>query len=184
MNLEIIRPRADGKYSPLLHKWLSSARFKRARQVYQAGSILDRSEHNERWRSGEIIIGENYKDGFVGGRNLSDIICGRRGVKSMGYAYSVAGFNLREITDEFWTEYVLIGRCAWDHDHGMPMIGDEGRWHYIAGGRQRECQWCGRVFEAETTTTVEVKTRKFWREYLNYEPSTLLHPMGSMGEAA
>lgn len=183
LNLDAIKPDASGKYSPLLYKWLKSKRFSHARHVVQTGSIIDRNVRSEHWRPREIIIGDLH-DGYIGGRNLGDIICGSHGVKSQGFAYAVHLFGGVEITDQFWSEYQRIGRCAWDHSHTLHMIGDENRWHYIAGGRQRECQWCGRVFEVERRVIVEPpKTREIWSEYRASAPATLLHPMGSMGEA-
>lgn len=186
MNIENIKPDSSGKYSPLLYKWLVSKRFINARSVFQSGSFVDRSVFSEQWRPREIIIGTNYKDGFVGGRNLGDIICGERGVKSVGYAYSVIGFNLRDITDEFWSAYERDGRCAWDHSHSIPMVGDESRWIDIGGVNRRECQWCGKVFEAhkKIDQSIEFKERVIWNEYKHIRKSSLLYPMGSMGEAA
>lgn len=187
IDLNTIKPDATGKYSPLLYKWLTSKRFSYARHVFQTGSMLDRNVRSEYWRPREIIIGERHADrATVDGRNLGDIICGSRGVKSQGYAYVVHGFNVVDITDQFWAEYERIGRCAWDHSHSLHMIGDENRWHYIAGGRQRECQWCGKVFEMQVTATPSIiftEERYSWTEYRDSVPATLLHPMGSMGES-
>lgn len=180
MNVENIKPDASGKYSPLLYKWLKSKRFSRARQVFQSGTMNDFSVYSDHWRPREIIIG-NLNDGFVSGRRLGDIICGVHGVKSNSFAYFAHSFNLREITEEFWAKYERIGRCAWDHPHSLHMIGSQGRWHYIAGVRKRECAWCGRVFEAETRTVVETKEITSWVEYQSKAPATLLFPCDDMG---
>ena len=173
IDIEKFKPDETGKYSPLLYKWLKSKRFSYARQVFQTGSLMDRSVRSEHWRPREIIIGEMHADrATVIGRNLGDIICGARGVKSQGYAYGVHGFNVVDITDQFWAEYERIGRCAWDHSHSLHMIGSENRWHYTVLG-QRECNWCGHVQD---------KLEGKWVDYNSSKPSEILHPMGSMGE--
>lgn len=190
-----ITPDKLGKYSPLLFKWLNHKHQKTwcrpTPNVFQAQveTLEGRDGWLDHWRPRDLIIGrgEFLADGTpvgIGGRRLADIICGIRGALTQGFSYG-PGFGLRDITAEFWAEYERIGRCAWDHDHGMSMTGDESRWHYIAGGRQRECQWCGRVFEAEVAIepVIAFKERTTWSEYRSSVPATLLHPMGSMGEA-
>ena len=183
INVEKFKPDSTGKYSPLLYKWLKSKRFSYARQVFQTGSMIDRNVRSDQWRPREILIGDLH-DGYISGRNLGDIICGTHGVKSHGFAYTANGFNAIEITNEFWATYERIGRCVWDHSHTLHMIGDENRWHYIGGGRQRECQWCGRVFEktVKLKTVIEFKEVENWNEYQHSKKSSLLVPMGSMGE--
>lgn len=191
LNLAAIKPDASGKYSPLLYKWLTHKSRKpwHFQNVFQCHDRIEGGGvYTEHWRSRELIIGhgEFREDGTIlgiGGRTVGDIICGVRGSLTEGFYYGPA-FGLRDITAEFWATYQRIGRCAWDHSHTLHMIGDESRWHYIAGGRQRECQWCGRVFEAITTMVpvIEFKERTDWSEYAASATSTLLHPMGSMGE--
>jgi hypothetical protein len=194
LNLDAIQPNPLGKYSPLLYKWLTHKRQKIWNPPVptvlqtQIETVSGRKGWRDHFRPRDLILGRGEFDqnGLpigIGGRRLSDIICGARGVLSHGFYYS-AGFGLRDVTEAFWSEYERIGRCAWDRDHTLHMIGDEKRWHYIAGGRQRECQWCGRVFEVERTTVVYVREREVWTEYRPTVPATVLHPMGSMGEEA
>lgn len=194
MNLDAIKPDGTGKFSQLLYKWLKHKGRKpwHYQHVFQAKreTISGRDDWAEHWRARDLIIGHGEFDEkgnptLIGGRRVSDIICGINGAMSNGFSYSSA-FGLRDITAEFWATYERIGRCAWDHSHTLPMIGDENRWHYIAGGRQRECQWCGRVFEMEATgspTVIFTEQRHQWVEYRDSAPATLLHPMGSCGEA-
>lgn len=185
MNLDAIKPRDDGKYSPNLYRWLNSKRAK-AFGSHQAFEIVGMNgKYADVWRPHLIIIGDGSAERGVGGRNLGDIICGVRGVWSQSFHYEPS-FKLRDITAEFWAEYERIGRCAWDQGHGLHMVGASNRWNYVAGGRQRECNWCGRVFEAETKVepVIEFKERTIWAPYQASKPATLLHPMGSMGEEA
>lgn len=192
LKLDTIKPDASGKYSPLLHKWLTSKKrvWFDYQHVFQTKFCFDPSQgFRDHWSPNEIIIGHGDFDKSgapcgIGGRKLRSIISGERGSNASGF-YWTRGHGFRDITAEFWATYQRIGRCAWDHSHTMHMIGDENRWHYIAGGRQRECQWCGRVFEAITTMVpvIEFKERTDWSEYAASAPATLLHPMGSCGEA-
>lgn len=178
-NFEKFKPDFTGKYSPLLYKWLTHKHqlaFGR-NYVFQCHNRIDGDGFYSHWRSMEIIIGnadyqENGKIAGISGRCLRDILSGNRGVNTQGYYYGAA-FGLRDITEEFFKKYEQYGRCVWDLKHQMHMIGDEDRWNYISIDR-RECNWCG-----HTQEMIEGK----WIDYKSSKPSSILHPMGSMGES-
>ena len=179
IDLNKIKPEASGKYSPLLYKWLTHKRRKpwNYKNVFQCHNRIDGNGYYDHWRAAEFIIGhgdfcEDGKIVGIGGRSIRDIICGQRGVLTQGFHYG-PGLWLRDVTEEFWATYERIGRCTWDHIHGLHMIGDENRWHYITGGRKRECNWCGHIQE---------KIEGKWVDYKSSKQSDILHPMGSMGE--
>ena len=180
MGIQQFKPDGTGKYSQNLFKWLT--KNPRHRQVFQTTSMFGCKVFHETWRLRDITIGQ-IRDGsvYVSGRNLGDITAKVRGVMSMNYAYTKGIWQLKEITDEFWAAYLQKGRCVWDAEHGMYMQNDENRYSYEDGFRV--CNWCGAVHEAKRETTVEVKTREFWVPYRDTTPASLLHPMGSLGEA-
>lgn len=191
INFETIRPDGTGKFSPLLYKWLTSPRRRSFdyQHVFQTANFLDpREVFRDNWSMNEIIIGHGDFDQHgnacsIGGRKLRSIIAVERGSKGMSFYYTAA-WKLRDISEQFWAEYQRIGRCAWDHSHTLHMIGDDKRFHYIAGGRQRECLWCSRVFEVELRILEQKPTvKEVWSEYRESVPATLLYPMSSCGEA-
>lgn len=162
-NLEAIRPVGDsGKYSPALYSWLHSKCGSRCRQVFQTKNIIDGLEYSNPWRVSEIIIGERYGDGYVGGRKLSCIVGQLYGVKSTRFAYSEAQWELREITDEFWAEYERVGRCVWDSTHSIPMIGDKNR--YTVNGNVRTCNWCGEKHRLFVKKRMVIERTETWQK--------------------
>jgi len=97
----------------------------------------------------DIVVGHGEFDANgaplgIGGRSIGSIIRGDRGEAATTFWFS-SRFGLRDITEEFWSEYERIGRCAWDKNHRISMIGDENRYSVSEDGKTRQCNWCGDI---------------------------------------
>lgn len=182
INLNAIAPLADGKHSPLLHKWLRR-RAPTHGDVFQrkVGTLDCEPTAAGVWRPIDIWIGRADDDGWIHGNSLIEIIHGRA---RHYWALPIGAEGYRVITDKFWSEYTRDGRCAWDRDHRMRMIGDEHRWRYHSGGSGRCCQWCGteQMVRRERSIEVVEKARDVWVPYSASVPAVIAWPRGSMGE--
>lgn len=129
LNLADIHPRKGAKFSPNLHKFLSSR--------YNAN--MRKYAHVYRDADGTLWIGfpDDY---FLIGRRLASVLCSAEG---QIFAHSNLG-PLTEVTD-FWANYVRVGRCAIDSEHQHSFINDETRWE--VHGDSRSCLWCGKVHQ-------------------------------------
>lgn len=165
MNIEKFKPDETGKFSPLLYRWLSGKRAQEGRlfQVFQRTNVIDGEGYRDYLVPNEIIIGRSDPDGFISGRSLGSIIRGERGPSASVFAFAPS-FGLRNITDTFWKEYEHDGRCAWDQQHHMGMVGDAKRFDTSKGGLTRACNWCGRKFRGKRRVRVERYEFIDWKE--------------------
>lgn len=157
LDIEAINPKRHSKYSANLYKWLKQSRnvaFNRTRVFL----LPDDDGQYISWKPRQILIGSLY-DGCVGGRRLSDILCGSRGVFSNTYCYPPA-FKFIDITDEFWSEYIRDGRCAIDRSHIGFFSRDESRYQHA--GSTRKCRWCGKWFNKVIRKQVTVQRLVEW----------------------
>lgn len=126
LDLTEIHPSNGGKYSPNLHKFLSSRNHRIARTY----------AHVYRDKDGVLWLG--YLDeGFLMGARLMQVLC--NGSKTPTFAFGNLG-PLVEV-EGFWPRYVEQGRCAIDTEHQMYFVGDDTRW--AGDEEQRTCLWCG-----------------------------------------
>lgn len=181
LDLKAIAPRADGKHSPLLQKYLR--REKTRRGVFQRTTdpISGDPTTVGVWSPSSIVIGMEGGGGWLFGNSLLEIIRGRA---RHSWAIPLGRDGYRVITDEFWAAYLRDGRCVWDRDHRMHMVGDGNRWHYHSCGRGRRCRWCGaeQVSNVERRVEVVETVREVWAPYRASVPAAVTWPRGSMGE--
>ncbi len=159
LDLSAIAPREDGKYSPFLWKWLKK------HQRHQVFHLLkDRIDGSPvqlgpmGWKRVRNIWIGDVDSWFIGGNSLGAIITGQ--ARGHGWALPWHNIGYCEITEEFWAAYIARGRCAWDPDHFLHMIGDERRFTTIGGTRR--CEWCGQWQEARVRKTVRIKRERIW----------------------
>lgn len=128
LDISAISPRCGAKYSPNLYKWLThKGATHRARlcHVYKDGD-------------GTLWIGMLDGD-YLSGTRLMSVLC--RGTKEATMAYPLQTFGPFHEVDNFWSQYMLHGRCAIDVEHVISFIGDT-RWSATASGHT--CLWCGK----------------------------------------
>ena len=140
LDVKAIHPSNGAKYSPNLHKWLTSRLSKHrawTSRVYRAAD-------------GSLWIGMLDLGDLVGAR-LNSVLC--NGSKEN----SACWVNLRGLVEvaDFWPRYVENGRCAIDTEHERYFIGDDTRW--TVDGDTRACLWCGNAKQVmeRWTETVE-----------------------------
>lgn len=144
MNIENFKPDETGKFSPLLYRYLKKNAKFGCNEVWQRTNIHGDGSYSDTWRVNELIIGSSLGP-CVHGRTLGSIIRGERGCSGQMFEYAIKMFGLRNITKKFWKEYANSGRCAFDPQHMMVMIGDENRFSFTDKGLARTCNWCGKV---------------------------------------
>jgi len=121
ITLSDIDPKKDGKFSPLLFRFLK-------RQSSQ-------ETFSQLWKDGDGIFYIGWFDdtnAFVGAR-LGVVISDPR-AKTWCYE----GMKLK-LVKNFWRDYLRIGRCAIDPDHDIAFLGE--RWD--TKKTVRTCLWCG-----------------------------------------
>lgn len=131
--LDKIAPKRHQKYSPNLYKWL-----KRNPGIAAQAQV---------WRE------DNTKDlwiGFLGddclywtGAMLMQVLC--TGAKHSTGSYSFKQFKGMNVVENFWKEYIRIGRCAIDPEHKVWFLNSDTR--YVGTTTGRKCQWCGQEQE-------------------------------------
>lgn len=124
LDLALIAPKLDAKFSPNLHQWLKHRPYSELQHVYKDAE-------------GALWIGR-VDDFWFSGIRLGSVLC--NGKKQGTYAYPNKGKDLTKVTD-FWPNYVRNGRCAIDPEHQAYFIDDASRW--LTEGGVRHCQWCG-----------------------------------------
>lgn len=183
LNLAAIKPNSSGKYSPLLYKVLF--REENRNGVFQRtiDPISGEPTTPGVWSISSIVIGTHDEEYYVFGHSLREILH-NKARPGFAWAYPLGRDGCRDITDEFWAAYERDGRCVWDRDHSMSMVGDGNRWHYHSGGRGRRCRWCGteQTMIRERQIEVVEKVREVWTPYCPSVPAAITWPRGSMGE--
>lgn len=141
MDLKLIKPKVKGKsdkYSWNLHKYLSN---NKGSKVYyrKINSFSERENlyHSNTLTKYDVLIGTPHREGIIGA-SLLEIL---RKPPKMKYFFINAFNDYQEITDEFFKDYVEIGRCLFDSEHNGWMTGDENRFTY-QNDNERICSWC------------------------------------------
>lgn len=102
-----------------------------------------------------LMIGEAiFDDGWFNGAQLQHVI--RKGMQAVGASFSYSDtFNTKnwiDITEWFWKQYMIRGRCIFMHDaHAHSWI--------TINKNARRCEWC-RKHERRTVVTQKKITRK------------------------
>jgi hypothetical protein len=143
-DLKAINPANGPKFSPNLHKFLSSRR-------HQASLRLQRVYVDAEKR---LWLGYIH-DGLLTGARLMRVLTD--GAKTETASFIGLG-ELVEVP-EFWQKYQAFGRCAIDPEHRMPFTNDDTRWS-IQGDR-RSCLWCGQHHQRQQQRIVE-EVRTEW----------------------
>lgn len=99
-----------------------------------------------------IFIG----NGFIGNR-IYDIM--GRGEHSKIKSYSWVDYHNEfiDITQQFFDEYLMIGRCIFDRNHRMWWVGGDNQYSQV-DECLRECKWCGQKLKK----IVEYEPRERW----------------------
>ena len=162
MDLKLIKPKnlkVSDKYSTNLYKYLKKNPNSRIfyRKVNRWNEEeLEYNVHN--FSIGNAILGVEYHDNYVG-NCLMDILQKSSSTRWC-YLKSMHG-ELVDITDEFFRDYELIGRCLFDPTHSKWVLGDDKRFTYI-NEDSRICNWCGQSHTKRIETETIVKEYEIW----------------------
>lgn len=138
-----IKPKVNkvsDKYSWQLYQFIKKHEHTR---VY-----MNKTEYNNgelsKTNMSDIIIGSTYTfDNSVIGTCLSRILSpDRNKYQLFCYLNNRLGWDLVDITDEFWKSYIENGRCSLDTSHNKWWIGEDSRYEEIDDNTKR-CKWCG-----------------------------------------
>jgi len=137
-----INPNKHQKYSPNLFKYLKK-------------NIVHK-HLDEAWldKDGYKWLGYINDEKEFFGAMLNRVLC--LGVKESSGCYYLAQFEGLTKVQDFWSEYIRMGRCAIDKDHDTHFINSESR--YIENETHRECTWCG-----------QKQFKRRWEETINRE---------------
>jgi hypothetical protein len=160
IDLTLIAPRQDGKFSTNLWRHLKKHQVRYGLQVFQrTKSFFDGSPTDPNaWHMGDIWIGEAPDPDWIHGLTLRALIQDR--CSSTGWAIPLGVSGYREITQEFWETYLRIGRCCWDRSHLDFMRNNENRFTTI--GNTRRCNWCGKWFSLQIKKKTRIERVPTW----------------------
>jgi hypothetical protein len=134
-----ISPRESSKYSPNLHLWIKSRRrWRDPQRVYV-------DQESTLW------IGWFDGDGWFYGARLFEVLCLGSDAASGAYQGFRNEFSERE---NFWANYLAIGRCAIDPDHSIHFVDYYLRWETV--GDTRTCRWCTKARQVLTRAEVDI----------------------------
>lgn len=166
MNINQIKPKTKGKsdkYSWQLYEYLRRNKYDITNtkvffntKSWFDGSKLEFDKSNLILR--QIWIGYD-DDGWFDGNNLNTIISQSK-EKYEIFANPWIKNNYIDITNWFWNEYIIIGRCIWDREHNRRLLNDENRFTYV--NNTRKCNWCGQWQHREIEKIVEIKREEKW----------------------
>ena len=145
LDVQTVHPKNGAKYSPNLHKWLTSR--KRPHRAWTSRVYRD--------ADGVLYIGMMDNGDLIGAK-LYAVLC--NGAQAESWCYTKTR-GMVEITD-FWPRYLVEGRCAIDPEHARYFVGDDTRW--TQEGDMRACLWCGKARQALARWTEAVE-RQEWR---------------------
>lgn len=132
-----IHPKHSPAYSKNLHLWLKAQG--------RAGDTLFKAREGSRladtYGADATFIGQPYcdyeGDADFSGALLIQVLCmGRSVVRS---CFAGAAVHAVE-SEDFWTRYEKVGRCAIDPEHKLHFRDDKHRFHQVDG--QQTCKWC------------------------------------------
>jgi hypothetical protein len=140
-DLELVKPNVaapqSDKYSRYIYNW-----FKRNHKRFgfgiwcqqEIGGVVTPFEYTHAGRQ-DVYTGFT-DDGCLNAIRIQRIQQGNR----QPYAEAVTARTI-EITDWFWEQYLLRGRCLMDADHNGSLMNDSER--FTTSGETRVCNWCG-----------------------------------------
>lgn len=145
LDVQAVHPRNGAKYSPNLHRWLTSR--KRKHRAWTSRVYRD--------ADGVLWVGMLDMGDLIGAK-LYGVLC------NGAQEDSACWVNLRGLVEvaDFWPRYVRDGRCAIDQEHARYFVGDDTRWS--VSGDTRACRWCGKARQVLTRWTEAVE-RQEWR---------------------
>lgn len=155
--LKAIDPKRDPKYSASLHKFLK--KNPECCHVYDGNAESCPDVMYDKARRRCFFIGYMDEKCFVGDYHAADmatVIC--RGGRTLVNVY-VQTTDKSEPWPEienFWDEYVRIGKCAVDPQH--IVYTEDARYELSADGESRKCRWCGKTFVKKETVVTRIVT--------------------------
>lgn len=148
--LKKIKPRnikVSDKYSRNLYLW---ARQRRSMNVVDHKGELYLTTPD--WKEDEW--------GKLSGTKLIRILCVGQSAESCVYI-NIPVEECRDVTGEFWSEYIKKGRCHLDPDHEGFMINTDSRFSII-DRNHRVCNWCGREFARRVEKRMTCEFVEVW----------------------
>lgn len=129
-HLEEINPKNHEKYSENLYKWL-----KKNKNFLPGVNVYKNIKENK------LYIGcfnETHDTNFWGA-GLNAVLCKMSNDLFRLHEILISDFV---VIENFWEDYIKIGRCAIDVDHTMSFLNSDNRWKYTNDGNTKSCTWC------------------------------------------
>lgn len=155
MNLNLIKPKIKNesdKYSWNLYKYLK--KYPNSKVYYdKINSFTDNEQmyNKDNLTKNDVIIGNICENSIVG-VTLSQLLMK---VPSMQFWYGGAKKTHVDITNQFFNDYIEIGRCLFDSTHDGWLRNTDNRFTYI-NDEQRKCNWCGIEQHKEKKEVVKI----------------------------
>jgi len=100
-----------------------------------------------------LYIGLMDDDGCFHGKPLRGLSVYRGSLQSLAYGPAHDTANWKDVTEEFWADYLKRGVCA--------IHGDLAHeWEYTVDGKARSCLWCNKQEHKKTV----YKPVEIWEE--------------------
>lgn len=150
MNINNIRPKQSkisDKYSWNLFKYLQKYGIKNHRILFDSNDSGGFHPMNIYVMNGTI------------GRSLHSIMGDARKFRCCLSLYPLDTYE--DITEAFWKQYLLLGRCMFDERHAGWWTGGDSRFTVINKNAKR-CNWCGKHLRRTITKHVTVKRIERW----------------------
>lgn len=149
LRLKQLVPSLSPAFSPNLYYWM-----RKKAHFYKDGGVLQtvfrvkpETRLAKELGAGTLMIGyadaDGDDNGFVGIRMMEALCLGAEA----GSFYYIGMAKMLEEVDEFWEQYLKIGRCAIDPAHKESFLGER----YSMDGNTRSCTWCGAKHERVMT---------------------------------
>ncbi|MDH4602368.1 hypothetical protein [Pseudomonas syringae] len=135
--LRAIAPKNAASFSANLHRWMRS-HGRLGDTVYRLD--VD-GELASVYGAGTLFLGQPYSDysgdSDFSGAHLMGVLCNGSSA-TRGCLAGVAPSLVK--VENFWAQYMLVGRCAIDVTHSIQFRDHDQRFKHVDG--RRTCKWC------------------------------------------
>ncbi len=103
------------------------------------------------------------QDQGTASRKISEIMGMSPSLKIDFFCYdsSLNPNHIVDITEWFWSEYVIVGRCIFDREHVIWWQGAASRFTQI-NKNSRKCNWCNQHQKKSIVKDVTIERREIW----------------------
>lgn len=115
-----------------------------------------------------VIFCYHIEPAFYNGRSIRTILQAGSYGSLQNYAYVRRQEQYKDISEEFFKWYPILGRCYFDKEHNGWWVGEEHRYTTINKHCLR-CNWCGAFLKRRIETKVKRVREEHWEIQNPYE---------------